>query len=127
MKSFNEYKINQNIPTFFGNLLNIRTEAHVLHLKSKSYSEHEALGEYYNKLLDFTDDLIETYQGQYGIIDLEIKQTKNNNPINLLENFAQDTKNNRKNFNQDDTHLLNIIDEILALTYKTLYKLKNLK
>jgi hypothetical protein len=32
-------------------------------------SAHTALGEYYEGILDLIDTAIETYQGQYGIVD----------------------------------------------------------
>lgn len=128
MKSFNEYKSNLSAPSLFGNLLSYRTHAHLLHLKSKSYSEHEALGEFYKELLEQTDDLIETYQGQYGIIEIETKTiSKTSSAAEFLKNAVEEIKNAREQFKKEDTHLHNIIDEIIALTYKTLYKVNNLK
>lgn len=128
MKSFNEYKSNLNVPSLFGNLLNYRTQAHLLHLKSKSYAEHEALGEFYKDLLKKTDDLIETYQGQYGIVDIEIKSSeKFSSASDFLKTAAEEIKSEREQFKKEDTHLHNVIDEIIALTYKTLYKVNNLK
>jgi hypothetical protein len=42
-----------------------RTAAHVLHLKSKSYSEHMALHDFYDEIVDLTDAFAEMYQGEY--------------------------------------------------------------
>lgn len=127
MKSFNEYKSNNTAPTLFGSLINYRSQAHILHLSTKSYSEHKALEEFYNSLNDLTDSLIETYQGQYGIVPVEQKQSKSSSASELLKNVAKEVQESRDSFDDKDTHLHNILDEIVALAYKTLYKVNNLK
>lgn len=108
-------------------LLHAVTNTHILHLKSRSYSEHMALGAFYDELSDLTDNYAEAYQGKYGIIegytedyelpDLAIPYLmEKNDYIKLL----------RAGLPQD-SELQNIIDEIVALIDSTLYKLVNLK
>ena len=100
---------------FFSKLFESREMAHVYHLSVKgdmgSYAAHVALGAYYNEILEFIDDLIEIYQGQYGLVE--------NFDIIM---FVKSTRNT--SLSSEDTHLQNIIDEVIALIYKTLYKLK---
>ena len=107
--------------------------AHVYHLQVKgdmgSHAAHTALNEYYDGLLEFLDELIEVYQGQYGIIEnYEMIDTKDTNSKDKIEyfleflKFIKDTK--KSTFSDEDTHIHNIIDEVVALTYKLIYKLK---
>lgn len=47
-------------------LFTSRDQAHYFHLQTESYAEHKALDMYYNEILDLTDSLIESAQGEYG-------------------------------------------------------------
>ncbi len=54
--------------TLVGNLFASTTAAHMLHLKvtgEGSYSQHKALGEYYESLPGFLDSIVEEYQGRH--------------------------------------------------------------
>ena len=46
--------------------MNFLNDIQAYHWQTKSYSEHEALGEYYTKFNDLNDRLVETYQGKTG-------------------------------------------------------------
>lgn len=105
----------------------VRQNAHILHLASKSYAEHKALGSFYEALVDLADSLIETYQGQYGIVNIEQVITKEKDAESFLSKAAEDFSEAHELFDKKDTHLHNIIDEIVALTYQTHYKVKFLK
>lgn len=129
MKSINEFKANGKIKDLVVKFFEARQVSHTAHLQTKSYAEHKALNSFYDDLLGLTDDFIETYQGQYGIITgyEAINIPKESDMVKYLEDFADEIKSNRENLNKEDTHLQNILDEFLSLTYKTLYKLKYLK
>lgn len=117
---------------FFSKLFESREMAHVYHLQVKgeegSYAAHMALGSYYDNILGLIDDLIEIYQGQYDIIEgydiIDTSTTKSKDKIEYFKELADFIKSERKCISPEDTHLHNIIDEILALIYKTLYKLR---
>jgi len=127
MRSFNEYKSDGGVTNFFGKLMSIRQQAHILHLSSKSFSEHKALGGFYEGLTDLLDKLIEVYQGQYGIVAIEQQTNKEKTALELLTNSAEVFKSAHDLFSKEDTHIHNILDEVVALTFQTLYKVKNLK
>ena len=120
------------VSTFFSKLFESREMAHVYHLQVRgdegSYAKHMALGAYYEGVLEFIDDIIEIYQGQYGIVEgydvIDTKDTKTKDPIDYFEELAEYIKHARKCISEEDTHLHNIVDELVALIYKTLYKLK---
>jgi hypothetical protein len=126
MLSIEEYKQSKNVKGLVQKMFEARQVTHSLHLKTKSFSEHKALDDFYSSLLEYIDDFVETYQGQYGILegyDIETKQVKS--ATEYLEDCAKLFAVGRESLK--DSHLQNIIDEIVALTYKTIYKLKNLK
>lgn len=121
-----------NPVTFFSKLFESREMAHVYHLQVRgeegSFAKHEALGKYYDGVLDFIDDVIEIYQGQYGVVDgyevIDTKETSTKDAIAYFEELAVYIKNARKCISAEDTHIHNFVDEIVALIYKTLYRLK---
>ncbi len=116
----------------FSKMFESREMAHIYHLQVKgdqgSYAKHMALGSFYEGVLDLIDDLVETYQGQYGIVDgydvIDTTETRTKEPVAYFEELAEFIKHGRKCISPEDTHLHNIIDEVVAITYKTLYKLK---
>lgn len=116
----------------FSKLFESREMAHVYHLQVKgdegSYAAHVALGAYYEGVIDLLDELIEVYQGQYGIVEgyetIDTAETKTKERVGYFEELAAYIKENRKCISAEDTHLHNTLDEVVALIYKTLYKLK---
>ena len=46
--------------------MNFLNDVQAYHWQTKSYAEHEALGEYYNKFNELNDRFVETYQGKTG-------------------------------------------------------------
>ena len=49
---------------FIQSNMNFLNDVQSYHWQTKSYAEHEALGEYYNKFNELNDRLVETYQGK---------------------------------------------------------------
>ncbi len=130
MISLNNYRNAKEVNSLFGKLFEVRQVAHQVHLQTESYAAHKALNSFYDDILDLIDSLIETFQGQYGIVEkYEIKNLniEKNEIVNYLEEAAKMIMVSHKAFSEKDTHLHNILDEIVSLFYSTLYKLKYLK
>ena len=108
-----------------GHLFLARAVTHSVHLNTRSYAKHKALGGFYEKIIDLADDLAEAYQGRYGLIGpiTLLSAKKTNNVVEFLEDSLKEIKKARKEY-EDDTALQNIIDEIEGLYLSTLYKLK---
>lgn len=111
-------------------LLHSRTQAHILHLQTKSYSEHMALNAYYDGITALIDGLVESYQGQYGIIEnyksYDIQNYKStDDTIKYLTGICE--KVNKLRDCCKDSYIQNQIDTICELVNSTLYKLKFLK
>jgi hypothetical protein len=127
MKTYNEFKSNTTIGGLFGKLFAARQQAHILHLGTKSFAEHKALGKLYEDLNDLIDDLIETYQGQYGLVNIETTSISTKNALEFVAELASECSECHSLFDKKDTHLHNIIDEITALVYRVHYVVKFLK
>ena len=56
--------INKTMIDFIQKNMNFLNDVQSYHWQTKSYAEHEALGEYYNKFNELNDRLVETYQGK---------------------------------------------------------------
>lgn len=116
------------IGEFIMKAMHTRTNAHVLHLKSRSYAQHVALGGFYEGLIDLIDQYAEAYQGAFGLIDeYPGRYTFVDDPLKLVESFCGYVDENREELSQDEDSLENILDEICALCQQTTYKLRFLK
>lgn len=110
-------------------LLHSVTNAHILHFQSLSYSQHIALGAFYDEISDLVDGFVESFQGKYGLLtkytaDFQLADA----PIPYLEYLKAEVETKRRaaNFPQD-SELQNEIDNIANLINSTLYKLRFLK
>lgn len=127
MISLKEFKNASNAGAVFSKLFNARDFAHYAHLRSKSYAQHKALNSFYDDIVDLADQLYETFAGQYGQQKFEFETVQESDVIEYFEDLAKFFIESHNAFDKKDTHLHNIIDEIVGLTYQTLYKLKFLK
>jgi hypothetical protein len=108
-------------------VLATRNAAHMAHWKTKSYAQHIALDEFYTEILDALDNLVETYQGAFGLIDL-------NAPMGIVPKDivahigaeAQWIDANRSKIAKNLGSLENIVDELTGVYLKSFYKLTNL-
>lgn len=112
---------------FVGMLFLARDVTHSAHLNTRSYAKHKALGKFYEEIIDLADKFAEAYQGKYGLIGpiSLMSAKKTNNVVEFLEGQVDDLMEMRyKVVDKDCTPIQNIIDEIFALYYVTIYKLK---
>ncbi len=116
-------------PTIAGlvmQLFHARTNAHVLHLQTKSYAKHVALNEFYDNIVGLTDSLAEAYQGREGIFDYpELPYKPESDPIQMIRGLRRYIDENRAAM-CGRSEIQNIIDEIVSQMNSTLYKLENL-
>ena len=113
-----------DVGKFLGLLFLSRDIAHVGHLKSRSYAEHMALGDFYGAVVDLADRYAETYQGYKGeLIEVKLQAADDMEPMKALKAQAMWIQSNRQKIAPTPT-LANIVDEILELFHSTCYKLK---
>ncbi len=122
---------NTDISKFISKLLESREMAQVYHWTVKgdmgSHAAHLALEAYYDGVIGFIDDIVEIYQGQYELIEeydvIDTADSKSKDKLDYFKEVVEFTKTERKCIKAEDTHMHNIIDEVIALMYKTIYKL----
>jgi len=112
---------------FIGMLFLARDVAHSVHLNTRSYSKHRALGHFYEDIVGLADGFAEAYQGRNGLFGpiplLGAKKTTN--IVEFLEDQLKEIEDNRyKTFDEKDSALQNLIDGIVELYLSTLYKLR---
>ena len=105
-----------------------REQAHRAHLLSSSYSEHMALGDFYEGIIEIADDFAETCQGYYGKFDVIPSRLAVSGKIDaILEKHLALIESLRDALDgKRDRPLQNIIDTACALYARTLYKLREL-
>lgn len=108
-------------------LLHSVTNAHILHFQSLSYSQHMALGTYYDEVSDLVDGFVEAFQGKYGLLtkykaEYELPES---DPVDYLIYLKDEVATLRRmpDFPQD-SELQNEVDTIANLINSTLYKLR---
>lgn len=112
---------------FVGHLFVARNVAHSVHLNTRSYAKHAALGDFYTKVIDLADNFAEAYQGRHGLMgSIPVAAVrKSGNIVEFLQDSLADIEANRyKVCDKDDSPIQNIIDEIVGLYLSTLYKLR---
>jgi hypothetical protein len=92
-----------------------------------SHASHLTLESYYTGIIEFIDDIVEVYQGQYGLIEgydqIATDDTKSKDKLDYFKEVVEFVKAERNCIKSEDTHLHTIIDEVVVLIYKTIYKL----
>ena len=111
---------------FVGTLLHSATITHFMHLRSKSYAQHVALGEYYDEIVELVDGVAEAIQGCYQEI-IEDYPTAFGNPsveplayILSLKDFVAEMRTKLP----QESNIQNEVDAISTLIDSTAYKLK---
>jgi hypothetical protein len=105
-----------------------RNLVHFAHWNTKSFAAHSALGDLYDSIVDEVDNLVETYQGEFGLIDklCTEKAELEKDIIGRIQDDADWVKANRNSIAKGSTTIENLLDGVMGAYNKTLYKLKNL-
>lgn len=104
---------------------NARTAAHIAHFQTRSYAQHKALNDFYDDIVEATDEWAENYQGLFGIVqNYPSMPVPMGSPIPWMEENLQWLKASRSSCCKGATLLENLHDNIQAVFAQTLYKLK---
>lgn len=120
-------KYNESAAAFVSVLFHSATVTHFMHLQTKSFAQHMALGEYYDAIVELADKWAEAYQGCYDIITNYPKDFHlASEPVKYLTQIKEFVDDIRKDL-PSESQLQNIVDEIADQIDSTLYKLRFLK
>jgi DUF1680 family protein len=112
---------------FIGLLFLARDVTHSVHLNTRSYSKHVALNIFYDRIVGAADDFAEAYQGRHGLIGPITLHSakKTTNVIEFLEDSLKEIEDARYEVcDKSDSSLQQLIDNIIEVYLRTLYKLK---
>jgi hypothetical protein len=106
-----------------------RNLVHFAHWNTQSYASHMALGDLYDSIVEATDDIVENYQGEFGLLTgLETECAKlDKDIIEYILEDAQWVRSNQDRIARGSKAVSSLVDILVAAYNKTLYKLKNLK
>lgn len=102
-----------------------RDAAHRAHWRTGSYSAHQALGAFYDDVIERIDELVEVYQGLFGLVGV-FNVSSEPPPVMLayLTDEAAWIAAHRGAIAQGATVIENQIDDLLAVYQRTIYKLR---
>ena len=102
-----------------------RNASHIKHWKTESYAEHEALGEFYDNVIDILDKYMEAHIAAFETVDDIPEDAKDVKKL-LKENMLWLNKN-REKLAGNVPALENILDELSGQYLSTLFKLERLR
>lgn len=107
-------------------LFHSRQQAHFWHLDTVLYSEHVALEKFYEGILELTDQLLEAYMGRgkridFGGVRMTFHAYNKEKMVEYFKKLARYINKRKKSLSPSEGDLNNILEEVLALTNKTLY------
>jgi len=112
---------------FMGMLFLARDVTHSVHLNTRSFSKHETLNIFYNRIVGAADDFAEAYQGRHGMIGpiSLMSAKKTTNVIEFLQDQLDEIEKCRYEVvDKSDSSLQQLIDNIIEIYLRTLYKLR---
>jgi hypothetical protein len=112
---------------FIGMLFLARDVTHSVHLNTRSYSKHVALNIFYDRIVGAADDFAEAYQGRHGLIGPIALHSakKTNNVVEFLQDQLDVIEKGRYDLcDKSDSSLQQLIDNVIEIYLRTLYKLR---
>jgi DNA-binding ferritin-like protein len=118
--------INSNINLFLG----LQAQLRIFHWQTKGYARHNAFGVTYDTLEDLIDTFVEEAMGKYGrfVLDdetnvIQLTNLKELKPEAMLDTVILALNQFSEQFEETDTNLLNVRDEMLGAINKLKYLL----
>ena len=106
-----------------------RNLVHFAHWNTKSFASHMALGDLYDAIVEATDDVVENYQGEFGLLSgLETEcACLDKDIVEYITDDAKWVRANQEGICNGSKAVSALVDILVAAYNKALYKLNNLK
>lgn len=115
---------------FLARLISASAALHIHHLKTPSFSRHDALNGLYSELPGLVDTLAEECIGEYGPIvhypAVTAGVAPESDPLGFVTELFDYVKANRYQVS-DESYIQNSIDAICSLLSRNKYKIRDLK
>ena len=116
------------VEEFVSRMFALRDASHVAHWASKSYAEHQALGSFYDDIIDKVDAIIEAYQGVNDLVgNIPAPDSKGGDILSLLQDDAEWIEAHHEDICGGNRAIANLIDGLTDKYLSTIYKLRFLK
>jgi DNA-binding ferritin-like protein len=118
--------LDSNVNLFLGLLAQLK----VIHWQTKGFARHKAFDKTYGELNDLVDEFMEQAMGKYGRFKLSeetntitLANLSDLKPEQMVSTVVEALIQYSSQFEEVDTNLFNIRDEMLGLLYKLNYLL----
>lgn len=118
--------LDSNVNLFLGLLAQLK----VIHWQTKGYARHKAFDKTYGELNELVDEFMEQAMGKYGRFKLNdetntitLSNLSDLKPEEMVNTVVEALIQYSSQFEEVDTNLFNIRDEMLGLLYKLNYLL----
>lgn len=128
-KSKKEGSIEGCICDLISKAFTTRNLLHFAHWNTRSFASHMALGDLYDSIIGDIDEIVEVYQGKFGLIaDLHTQGAELPKDITQhVKDEARWVEENRAFISKGETSIENLIDTLVGHYHRAVYKLENLK
>jgi len=117
-----------NMKALISRVFATRNALHFFHWKTKSFAAHMAVGDLYDAIVDKVDDIVEIFQGKYGLLEGVScpAATAMDDPIAHVRSEAEWFCDNKQRISGGNAAVNNLLDDLEGCYLKTIYKLENL-
>lgn len=107
-----------------------RNVAHFEHWRAEGvggYARHMALGDFYEKVIEALDAVVEAYQGAFELVgSIPVTKTKAEDILLILIEDAKWIEKNHDAICKGNRAVANLLDTVTGVYLTTTYKLRNL-
>lgn len=108
-----------------------RNVAHWNHWRATgagSYAKHQALGSFYDEVIESLDAVVEAYQGAFELVgNIPSPGAAPSDILKMLEGDAEWIEKNHEAICKGNRAVANLIDTLTDTYLSAIYKLRNLK
>jgi DNA-binding ferritin-like protein len=108
-----------------------RNVAHFEHWQANGvggYARHMALGDFYDKVIDALDSLVEAYQGAFELVgSIPTTKTKAEDILLILIEDSEWIEKNHEKVCKGNRAVANLVDGVTGVYLSAIYKLRNLR
>ena len=107
-----------------------RNVAHFEHWRAEGvggFSRHMALGDFYDKVIEALDTLVEAYQGAFELVGtIPTTKTKADDILLILIEDSEWIEKNHEGVCKGNRAIANLLDGVTGVYLSAIYKLRNL-